>query len=156
MRQTKQQKAEKQKRLIGAILKAGRRKGMSVDDLRSIAHARYGCEPKLHAMTIVQLNNFLDYLNDKVVPDRASDRQLWKIRTLAEELGWWPDQENRMYGFIKRIVKRDIISIEQLRFWEASDVIEGMKHLEVECTTVEHTNDQDVSVIHVPDRLQHA
>jgi len=156
MRQTKQQTEEKRKRLIQAILKAGRRKHLSVDDLRSIVHARYGCEPRLHAMKTTQMNNLLDMLNDKVVSDHASDRQLWKIRQLSEELGWYPDQQERMFGFIERIVRRSVISLEQLRFWEASDVIEGLKRFEKKNTSIEHIGDADVAVVHVKDRLQHA
>lgn len=57
-------------------------------------------------------------------PGRATDRELWKQRQLAREIGW---TEEQLGAFIKRMAKVDRPEWQSRQ--DASNVIEGLKKI---------------------------
>lgn len=59
-------------------------------------------------------------------PDRATQKQLWKIRQLEKELGW-DKNPKRLQSFIQKYYHAD--QLEWLKFQEASSLIDSLKNV---------------------------
>lgn len=58
--------------------------------------------------------------------DRATQKQLWKIRRLEKELGW-DKNPKRLQSFIQKYYHAD--KLEWLKFQEASSLIDSLKNV---------------------------
>ncbi|MNL83503.1 hypothetical protein D3C87_2111690 [compost metagenome] len=65
-------------------------------------------------------------LEGEATGDRATKEQLWKIRQLAEQLGWKPDPQG-LKGFLKKNYK--VEQPEWLTRAQAWRAIEGLKKI---------------------------
>lgn len=102
--------------------------GLDEDLLRAKVKALTGSE-SISKLTVAQANLVIDSMAGKK-PDRssnwASKEQLWKINTLAAELGW-VDNPKRVAGFVRKYAKVD--NLKWLTRAQAWRIIEGLKKL---------------------------
>lgn len=103
--------------------------GMDKEDLSGLVFNLTGSD-SISSMTKAQASRLIDYLVDRsrgdYRPTAASQAQLYKIRTLLDELGWGNDIK-RLRGFIKRTA-----GVENERWLDAAGawkVIEGLKKI---------------------------
>lgn len=59
-------------------------------------------------------------------PNRATKKQLWKIRQLEKELGW-DKNPARLEGFIKKYYHAE--ELAWLKFGQASNLIDSLKNI---------------------------
>ncbi len=117
----------------------GKKNGFDHEALGDVAASLFRLKtPSLKELSNSQLSQFIDHLKGNRtgelirIPDAASVPQRRKIFMLALELGMveqdGTDPHERLEGFISRQV-RGKRKPSDLTTWEASNVIEGLKHL---------------------------
>ena len=110
---------------IKKIFALGRDAGLGNEELHELVTAVTGSESikdleKSQGIQVIdRLNNLLG-----LAPNRASNKQVWQINKLAEELGW-QDNPKRLRGFLES--QQQVSHSKYLKPSQANDVIEALK-----------------------------
>lgn len=99
------------------------------DDLLYCAVLRISGNTSMSELTKVQGAELIDYLiaqktSKTIRPGMATEKQLWLINKLAEELGW-ADDPTRLQKFIRKYAKVD--SPKWITVKMASNIIQALK-----------------------------
>jgi len=109
----------------------GKELNMDEDLLRATVHGVTGSE-SISALSKYEAGKVIDNLTERKgkakekTTNRASKKQLWKMKRLAAQLGW-EDNPKRLKGFIKKYAGVD--RLEWLTSAQAWRIIEGLKKL---------------------------
>lgn len=104
--------------------------GMTKDDLYNVLQRETGkdgmrdCSEQELKRVLLALRTLQGFKEER--GNRASNRQLWKIRQMEQQLGW-SEQPKRLQGFIGKFYKVD--RIEWLTSGQAWRLIESLKKL---------------------------
>ena len=116
---------------IRMIWGTARNAGMDSDELHTLVAGLTGCDSIRH-LNIQQAIRVIDRLNaltgrQKDVPDRATQKQQYKILALAREMGWAKDPA-RLRGFLEK--RAGVSDVRFLSLKAANRVIEALKAMQ--------------------------
>lgn len=105
--------------------------GMDSDELHCLVAGLTGCDSIRH-LNVKQAIRVIDRLNalagkQKDIPDRATQKQQYKILALAREMGWTEDPA-RLRGFLEK--RAGVSDVRFLSLKAANRVIEALKAMQ--------------------------